>query len=526
MAFLDNLKRSTSTGGIKLRRSGREVEFKKMPDRFSLRLKHGTAKTADALQSLIGSMEVSIRHIESLRVAQMDVFEIDDRTKLDNSMEILRASPHVDVVSHIYRLGENVSSEVIPTGIMTIQFKPEARAMEREKILEEFGLEVLEDLDFLPDGYSVKTTKQSNINPLKIALKLQQYKEIRIAEPDIAFKVDFLYQPANSLYKLQWYLKNRGNQLSSIAGADIKAEEAWDITTGSRDIVICLIDDGFDLEDPRFNVPGKIVASKDFTGNAFTPTADLDFNGHGTACAGLALAEEDCQGIVGLAPKCAFMPIMIPTDITDRLFVAIFQYAMIQNADVICCCWKARAEYFPLSTAMNAIIQKVATEGRRNDKGCTILFAAGNDNSPLDGVKNDMQWLNGFAVHPDVIAVGASNSRDKHSFYSNYGPELAVCAPSGGGSNARSMVATGTRDGIGANSQFDGTSGATSIASGLAALILSVKPELSSAETRNIIMETADKIDPENGQYKDGHSLIYGHGRIDTYRALKRAIQS
>jgi hypothetical protein len=526
MAFLDNLKRSASTGGIKLKRSGRDVEFKKMPDRFSVRLKHGTAKTADALQSLVGSMEVSIRHIESLRMAHMDVFEIDDRTKLDNSMEILRASPQVDVVSHIYRLGESVSSEVIPTGILTIQFKPEAKVIEREKILEEFGLEVLEDLDFLPEGYLVKTSKQSNINPLKIALKLQQYKEIRIAEPDIAFKVDFLYRPTNSIYMLQWYLKNHGNQLCSIADADIKAEEAWEITMGSRDIVICLIDDWFDLGDPRFNVPGKIVAYKDFTGNVFSPITDLDFNGHGTACAGLALAEEDCQGIVGLAPKCAFMPIMIPTDITDRLFVAIFQYAMIQNADVICCCWKARAEYFPLSTAMNAIIQKVATEGRRNNKGCTILFAAGNDNSPLDGVKNDMQWLNGFAVHPDVIAVGASNSRDKHSFYSNYGPELAVCAPSGGGSNARSMVATGTRDGIGANSQFDGTSGATSIASGLAALILAVKPGLSSEETRNIMMETADKIDPENGQYKNGHSLIYGHGRIDAYRAVKRAIQS
>jgi hypothetical protein len=127
MAFLDNLKRSASTGGIKLKRSGRDVEFKKMPDRFSVRLKHGTAKTADALQSLVGSMEVSIRHIESLRMAHMDVFEIDDRTKLDNSMEILRASPQVDVVSHIYRLGESVSSEVIPTGILTIQFKPEAK---------------------------------------------------------------------------------------------------------------------------------------------------------------------------------------------------------------------------------------------------------------------------------------------------------------------------------------------------------------------------------------------------------------
>jgi hypothetical protein len=526
MAFLDNLKRTASSGGIKLQRSGREVEFKKMPDRFSVRLKHGTAKTADALQSLVGSMEVSIRHIESLSMAHMDVFEIDDRTKLDNSMEILRTSPQVDVVSHIYRIGESVSSEVIPTGILTIQFKPDAKAMEREKILEEFGLEVLEDLDFLPDGYLVKTSRQSTINPLKIALKLQQYKEIKIAEPDIAFKVDFLYKPANSMYKLQWYLKNLGNQLCSIADADIKAEEAWEITRGSRDIVICLIDDWFDLGDSRFNVSGKIVASKDFTDNVFSPTTALDFNSHGTACASLALAEEDSGGIVGLAPKSAFMPIMIPTDITDRSFVAIFQYAMSQNADVICCCWKARAEYFPLSTAMNSIIKKAAMEGRRNNKGCIILFAAGNDNSPLDGVKNDMQWLNGFAIHPNVMAVGASNSRDKHSPYSNYGPELAVCAPSGGGSNARSMVATDTKDGIGINYQFDGTSGATSIASGLAALILAVEPGLSSEETRNIMMATADKIDPENGQYKDGHSLIYGHGRIDAHKALKRVIRS
>ncbi len=526
MAFLDNLKRSAATGEIILQRGGREVEFKKMQNRFSLRLKQGTVKSADALQSLCGPMDVSIRHIESLRVAQMEVFEVDDRTKLDNSMQTLRASPHVDVVSHVYKMGESLSSEVIPTGIMTIQFKPEARAMEREKILEEFGLEVLEDLDFLPDGYFVKTTKQSTMNPLKTALKLQQYKEIRIAEPDIAFKVDYLYRPANPLYKHQWYLNNSGNQLCSIAGADVKAETAWDITTGSREIVICFIDDCFDLGDPRFNALGKIVASRDFTGNAISHDADLDLNGHGTACAGLALAEENGQGIVGLAPKCAFMPIMMPTDITDKLFVAMLQHAMNENADVICCCWKARAEYFPLSTAMNAIIKKAAWEGRRNNKGCPILFAAGNDNSPLDGVKNDIHWLNGFAIHPDVIAVGASNSRDRQSSYSNWGSELAVCAPAGGGSNARSMVATGTRDCIGANSQFDGTSGATSIAAGLAALILSVKPGLGSAEIRDIIMETADKIDPERGQYKDGHSPIFGHGRINAHKALKRAIQS
>jgi hypothetical protein len=515
MTFLNNLKRSASIGEIRLQRCGREVEFKKMPDRFSLRLKHGTAKTADTLQSLCDYLEVPIRHVESLRIAHMDVFEVDDRIKLDNAMKILRSCPHVDVVSHVYRFGKNPGNEVIPTGMMTILFRPETKAIDREKILEEFGLEVQEELEFVPDGYLVKTSKQSSMNPLKIALKLQQRKDIRIAEPDLSFKVDYLYP-------LQWYFNNSGNLLCSVAGADIKAEDAWSLTRGSRDIVICFIDNGFDLGHPKFNIPGKIISAKDCTGNNFSPDANLDFDGHGTACAGLALAEENGPGIMGLAPNCAFMPIRMPTDITDNFFVAIFQYAMSQNADIICCCWKARAEYFPLSTVMNAIIKKVAKEGRRNKKGCTILFAAGNDHAPIDGVKDDIHWLNGFAAHPDVIAVGASNSRDKHSSYSNYGPELAVCAPAGGGPNARSMVTIGMRNSIEANFQLNGTSGAASIAAGLAALILSLKPELSSAEVRKVMMETADKIDPESGQYEDGHSSIYGHGRINAHRALKR----
>jgi subtilisin family serine protease len=526
MDFIHNLRGGVPTGEIKLKRGEREIVFFKSQNKFAVRLKHGTAKTVNALESRCGSLDVLIDHVESLRIAEMDVFEVEDHTKLDAAMDILRSSPEIDVVSHVYKLDKNPGSEVTPTGKLTIQFKSGVDAIEKEEIMGEFGLEVLKDLDFLADGYTVKTSKRSKYNPLKIALKLQQRKEIKSAEPDITFKIDFLYRPLDSLYKLQWHLKNRGDSLCAVAGADVGAEEAWDYTKGSRDIVICVMDDGFDLVHPKFNAQGKIVAPIDFTGNDFDLNHSLDDDNHGTACAGIALAEENGTGVVGLAPKCAFMPIRIPVEISDNFLVTIFQYAIDHNADIISCSWKARAEFFPLSTAVTAIIQKAASEGKKNKKGCVILFAAGNDNAPLDGMKDGKQWLHGFAVHPDVIAVGASNSRDERAYYSNYGPELAICAPSSGGPKTRSIVTTSRSRSINHNLedydfQFEGTSASTSLASGLAGLILTISPELTQAEVKRIMTGTADKIDMENGQYLDGHSSLYGHGRISAYRAVK-----
>jgi subtilisin family serine protease len=156
------------------------------------------------------------------------------------------------------------------------------------------------------------------------------------------------------------------------------------------------------------------------------------------------------------------------------------------------------------------------------------LFAAGNENRPLNGILPDGRISHqGFALHPDVIAVGASNSQDKRSSYSNFGPELALCAPSSG-NPGRGVVTTDRRGIQGYSSSdytftFGGTSSATPLAAGLAALILSVDENLTSAEVKQIMMETADKIDAANGQYVDGHSPLYGHGRINAFAAVQLA---
>jgi subtilisin family serine protease len=512
---------------IELQRGGRKVTFKKLPDRFAMRLTQGRATSEGALAAALGTPETEVTYVDAVPPANMDIFVVDDPAKLEETVDRLRASTSADVVSHVYTLDDTPDGEVIPVGTLTIQFKPEVPKAQREAILAEFGLEVVEDLHFLPEGYTVRLTEAARENPLKIAAKLQQRPELITAEPDLSFKVSLQYAPRDDLYPQQWHLHNRGDLLGLMAGADVKAEAAWDITRGLREITICIIDDGFDLEHPEFSQPGKIVAPRDFGQNDFDPSPFFFDDNHGTACAGVALAEEDGAGVVGLAPGCALMPVRMAPRLTDDAVVSYFQYAVDQGADVISCSWLATSWDFPLSTKMAGIIHYAASQGRRNKKGCVILFAAGNDDRPLDGDKLGRRSYQGFALHPDVIGVGASNSKDVRAHYSNYGPELTLCAPSSG-SGGRGIVTTDRRGIKGYTAtdyrhDFGGTSSATPLAAGLAALILSVNPELTAAEVKRLMIETADKIDPQNGEYVNGHSRWYGHGRINAHRAVQRA---
>ncbi|NLG51324.1 MAG: S8 family serine peptidase [Chloroflexi bacterium] len=512
---------------ITIKRGGRKVTFKKTPEYFAVRTKQGRAASVKTLEACCGQPQAPVRHVESVATANMEVFAVEETDKLEETMDQLREAPASDVVSHVYSIDNTPSGAVIPTGTMTIQFKPDVSPQKCEEILAKYGLEIIEDLDFLPHGHTVRLTQASTKNPLKIAAELQQLPEIETAEPDLSFQVSLKYIPADPLYPEQWHLHNRGDKTGLAAGADVKAEGAWEYTLGSRDIVVSIIDDGFDLTHPEFSAPGKIVAPRDFSQNDLDPAPMMEGENHGTACAGVAIAEENGIGGVGLAPRCAFMPVRMAQWLTDQSVMQMFQYIIDNNADVVSCSWSAGAWNFPLSTKMSGIIRKAATQGRRNKKGCVILFAAGNEGRPLNGEKDGQVSYQGFALHPDVIAVAASNSLDKHSSYSNYGPEITLCAPSSG-TPGRRITTTDRRGTKGYSAEdythdFGGTSSATPLAAGLAALILSVNPDLTAAEVKQIMMDTADKIDEENGEYVDGHSPYFGHGRINAEKAVALA---
>ena len=509
---------------MRLRRGNKDITLKKIDDQFAVRLKQGAASDEQQLNALLRQPNLHSCHISAVEPARMDVFSLSDSKDLDHTMDSLRHVDESEVVSHVYSLDDDHATPVVPTGKLTVQFKQGVNNLTQEKILSGYGLEFVKALDYLPRTYSVSLSQASTMNPLKIAAALEGRDEVEAAEADLAFEVALKHHPVDSLYAQQWHLNNTGGP-GLRSGADVKAAPAWEFTRGSRDISICVMDDGFDLNHPDLSGAGKIVSPMDFGDNDNSPRPVKRDDNHGTACAGVAVAEENGSGVVGLASMCALMPVRTSGWLSDDSIEALFQHAIDHHADVISCSWAAASWNFPLSIRMNGIIHKAATEGRRNKKGCVILFAAGNENRPLDGVKDGRASHQGFALHPDVLAVAASNSLDLKSDYSNFGQEISLCAPSSGSPGKR-IVTTDRLGQKGYQSgdftfSFGGTSSSTPLAAGLAGLILSFNGDLTAGEVKEIMQQTADKIDDIPGEYDgNGHSQKYGFGRINAERAL------
>ncbi len=450
-----------------------------------------------------------------------------DKSARDSAMaELRKNSPDVAWCSHVFHTPADPEAMFFPMDTIYVELKPGTSDTEVNELLDRFGLELIPDPDGDPNVCVMRLTSESTKNPLKIANALQKSGAVILAEPDLAVKGNLtIHRPSDDLFPLQWHLENQGGA-GLTAGADVSATLAWDITRGSRNITVAVIDDGFDIGHSDFASTGKIRAPKDFGQADADPSPVSQYDNHGTACAGVAVADENGSGVVGMAPECGLMPIRWSGTVSDADIRDQFDHPRLNGADVISCSWGVTSEFFTLSTSMKRSISKAASEGR-SGKGCVIVFAAGNSNHDID---DPPHTRDGFAIHPDVIAVAASNSRDKRSHYSNFGDAIWVCAPSSG-AGGLGIVTTDRRGTSGYQSgdyttveRFGGTSSATPLVAGICALMLSVNPELTAKDVKEILRETAEKIDPQGGDYDDhGRSRDYGYGRVDAHRAVQAA---
>jgi subtilisin family serine protease len=125
------------------------------------------------------------------------------------------------------------------------------------------------------------------------------------------------------------------------------------------------------------------------------------------------------------------------------------------------------------------------------------------------------------AAHPESIAVGAVTDFGCRSNYSQYGAALAVTAPSNGGISGITTTDRSGAAGYGGGNYtatFGGTSSATPLTAGVAALLLSRNPNLTELQVRQILQATADQVGPD--PYPDGRNDRYGYGRIDAAAAI------
>ena len=417
------------------------------------------------------------------------------------------------------------------------------------------------DITLLLKEYNIPYSKitQFNSNKQTFLVDLYGIDDIAIKYANILYKSNKvvyaqpsfwrIIQPYSSFYRDQWGLNNTG-QLGGIPGIDINAPEAWGLATGNG-VKIAVVDEGIDLSHP--DLFANLLTGYDATDGQYG-----GINGgckgndaHGTACAGIVAAINNDIGITGIAYNSNIIPIRIAygnnyggwitydTWIADGLNKAQEEF----KADVISNSWGGGSN----SEIINSAIQNAVTNGR-NGKGCIVVFASGNYNGSIIYPANS---------NPDILTVGAISlcgerksplSCDGEMWGSNYGKQLDIVAPGvlipttdiqgsfGYNPNNHIHVNLG---GNKVNSDytnrdytiwFNGTSSACPHVAGVAALILSVNPNLTGQEVRDIIEKTAQKVRPDLYNYQSDQSHPngtwnneMGYGLVDAYAAVKMA---
>ena len=433
----------------------------------------------------------------------------------------------VQVRSVAARLGANArSSEVVfklndrtvlLKGTLTVRFKAPPTDQVINAIKAQFEIEELERPKFASNVVRFQPKGPEADDPFTISDQLSQREEVRWAEADLVYELMQCgsMTPNDHFFDKQWYLKS--------GASGINAMEAWGVSVGTDAVTVAVLDDGVDLEHAELKP--KLVAGFDYYESDDTPQPQAS-DSHGTACAGIIGAVTNNKtGTAGIAWNCKIMPLRIAGGdfASDDDIAKAFEFARANGAKVISCSWGGGP---PSNKIVDAIDQA-------SDAGCLIVAASGNALPAADVFFP--------ASYERCMAVGAVRQSNKRWNYSCWGPgnEVDLVAPSGNVNLQGDIWTTDQTGATGYNpggttpgeedttgdttARFGGTSAATPIVAGVAALIWSDRPSLTADQVRIALESTATKVDEVGGAYVDGRSKYYGTGKVDALAALQKA---
>lgn len=311
------------------------------------------------------------------------------------------------------------------------------------------------------------------------ALALEALKRRMERRPEIKFvEKNYVFEPAllpNDLqYASQWHLPK------------ILAPQAWDLTQGASGAVIAILDSGVDATHP--DLAGKLVAGYNTYSNS---TDTVDQFGHGTEVAGAAGAlTNNSEGVAGVAGAAPLMPVRV-TDAMGRATSASIANGIVWAAD-----HGARVANLSFNGIAGNTTIRTAAEYAYNH-GTLVVAASGN-----------CACVDPTPENPYILSVSATDETDSLAYFSSTGAFVDLSAP---GTN----ILTTARFGLYAAES--GTSLASPIVAGVAALMFSSNPALTPAIVTQLMEATA--FDPGGNGYDQG----FGHGRVEAFAAVSAA---
>ena len=428
-------------------------------------------------------------------------------------------------------------------GELLVKFRSGTAKASAQKAHQIAGATVIQRLNIVPDVEHVRLSKG-----LAVKDAITQYMsnpDVEYAEPNYIRKIASTEViPNDSYFRDQWALRNTGQYAYGTAGADIKAAEAWRVSTGNYGIVTAVLDTGIDYghndlssnmwrNDPECSKGINLVdddgngkvddcAGWDFVtcdnlenfdtdfSHTFVcsqPTTEdndpMDENGHGTHVAGIMGAVgNNATGISGIMWRALIMPVRVLNQYgqgTDADIANGIAYAVKMGAKVINASWGG---YGSSQTLMDAISDA-------GSKGVLFIAAAGNESN-----NNDLYpSIPSSYTMDNIISVAATDQDDHKVPFSNYGIRSVDVAAPGTYIISTVPISLAGYDGYGYLEHFSGTSMAAPHVTGLAGLLYSYYTNFNSAQIRNMILYYVDILPSLDG-------WIATRGRINAFRAM------
>jgi len=336
--------------------------------------------------------------------------------------------------------------------------------------------------------------------PVEAALRVyRRNPDVLYAEPNYTWRMDLA--PNDSRFTELWGLHNIG-QNGGLPDADIDAPEAWNITTGSPDVVVGVTDTGIDYnhEDLAANIFRNALDCNtngvDDDGNGFVDdchgidTVNFDSDpmddfGHGTHVAGIiGAAGNNGIGVVGVNWQVKLMPCKFISaegfGFTSGAIACLDYFAMMKDRGVHLV---ATNNSWGGNSFSQALVDAIDTHRQR---GILFIAAAGNDASDNDIFDS---FPNGFYL-PNIISVAATTRTDALADFSNFGRKsVHLGAP---GEDILSTV-----PGVLFGDRYlsaSGTSMAAPYVTGVAALLAAQNPQRDWKAIKNLILAGGDSI--------------------------------